>query len=113
MQASVSKLATLGKFRTYHGVDKLNAVVVRRVVASCDQDSDDLAIELPRPQGCEQANTVDDGIKQRTVANGSFQPCPCLPEDREYWGILMRLLTLSCETGRGTDKRSVSTVRAL
>lgn len=57
---------------THHRVHKLNAVILGRVVARGDHDTNGLAVELPRAEGSQQANTVYDGIQQVAAAAGKL-----------------------------------------
>lgn len=47
----------------YHGVDKLDTVVLGRVVAGSDHDANRLAIELARAEGGQETDTVDDRVE--------------------------------------------------
>ena len=52
---------------THHRVHELDTVVLGRVVARGDHDTNGLAIELPRAQGSQQADTIDDGVQKVPV----------------------------------------------
>ena len=47
----------------YHRVDKLDAVVLGRIVTGGDHDTDGLAIELARAQRGQETDTVDDRVE--------------------------------------------------
>jgi len=48
-----------------HRIDDFGAIVLRRVVASCNHDANDLAIELATPQAGEEAQAEDGSAEQR------------------------------------------------
>lgn len=47
----------------YHGVDKLDAIVLGRVVTGGDHNTNGLAIELARAQRGQESHTVDDRVE--------------------------------------------------
>ena len=47
----------------YHRIDKLDAVVLGRVVAGGDHNTNGLAIELARAQRGQESDTVDDRVE--------------------------------------------------
>jgi len=53
-----------GSIVSYHGINELHTIVLWRVVTGGNHDTNRLAIEFPRSQGGEQANTMDNGIEQ-------------------------------------------------
>lgn len=51
----------------HHWVNELDSIVLGRIVAGGDHDSDGLAIELTRSEGCEKTGAKDDRVKELAV----------------------------------------------
>lgn len=49
-----------------HWVNKLDAIVIRRVVTGSDHDSDGLSTELPAAQCCKESYAEDNRVEEVT-----------------------------------------------
>lgn len=52
-----------GVSATYHWLYKLHTVILRRIVRSCDHDTDPFPLECPRSKSCDETDAGKDGIE--------------------------------------------------
>ena len=80
--------------KAYHGIDQLDTVVFRRVVAGRDHHADRLATHLPRTQRCEQAHTEDHRVQQVSACRAGSSASGRLPvrttQPQLSWGVPAR-----------------------